>query len=215
MRRALWAWAAVASLWPAAAQAGDWVYQRPEARERAFQRWRWSASTGIWVGTYDRPQRACDPSRVFGGESVRIAGLRQGLRVAQVPGFGCPFDRSDEVGLSAGADVAFRVASPLYATMGLDLVYTEPDSQLLQNQVMVAMPFGILVTWYEWVVRPILHLTLTPMVFITDGNRDFTAGGDLGLGYRILDFGDVALTVGRHWSTTVDHWTVRVAVHPM
>lgn len=197
---------------PETGRAESWTYSDADAQ--AFQRWRYSARAGVWVGTFDRPQRACDPGRLFPeGEDVT---LRLPLRSAQIPGgFFCPNDSSDEVGLSAGVNVSYRAISPLHFTLGLDLVYTEPSAQILKNQLVVAVPFGILFTWYEWFLRPIVHLTITPVVFVTDVDRDFTMGFDVGGAYRIPELFDLSLTVGRNWSSHVDHWSVLLAFHPL
>jgi hypothetical protein len=220
MRWAGWLGAvALACLWPAAARAGDWVYTPPEADEQAFQRWRWAAATGVWIGTYTRPQRACREVRATSFELEARGLARRPLRAAQAPFpfpfFDCPFEASEEVGISAAASVAYRTFAPVYLTLGLELVYTQPSYSTLKNQVVVALPFGILVTWYEWKIRPIAQLSITPMAFLPDGGRDFTLGGELGLAYRVLTLGDVALTVGHHWSDTVSPWTVRLALHPL
>lgn len=210
---------ALVALAPSAARAGDWSYGDPDPDEKAFQRWRYSARAGVWVGTFDRPQRACDPTRVF-GPTVGLAdrgARRAALRTAQfddVVGF-CPHESSDEVGLSAGVDVSYRAFSPLHFTMGIDLVYTEPSARILENQLVVAVPFGVLLTWYEWFLRPILHLTITPVVFVTDVDRDFTMGFDAGLAYRVPELFDLSFTAGRSWSEHVDHWTFSFAFHPL
>lgn len=199
---------AVACLSPGAAHAGDWVHKPPGADEKAFQDWRWSASTGLWIGTYSRLQSACAGNTTFG---LRPAALR----AAQFIPFGCPYDASEEVGMSAAADVSYRVFSPLHLTLGLELLYTQPAYDAVRNQVGISLPFGLLVTWYEWALRPIVHFTITPMILLPDGKKDYTLGGNLGLAYRILEFGDVSLTVGRHWSGTVDPWIIRIGLHPL
>lgn len=203
---------------PALAQAGSWAYEAPDPGVQADQRWRYSARAGLWIGTFDRPQRACDPTRLFpagGGGGILL--LRRGLRPAQTDGFGgfCPHEFSDEVGITAGVDVSYEAIAPLHFTLGLDLVYTEPQARILKNQVVVAVPFGVLLTWYEWFLRPIVHLTITPVVFITDLERDFTMGFNAGLAYRVPELFDISLVAGRSWSSAVDHWSMLLAFHPL
>lgn len=188
---------------PGAAAAGDWSYADPDPDVRATQTWHYSARTGVWIGTYDRPQRAC--------ASV----LRPGQFSSVDDIFSCPHRESDEVGLSAGVDVSYHAAGPLHFTMGIDLVYSDPEVVTLSNQVVLSVPFGALLTWYGWFLRPILHLTVSPTVFITDLDRDFTMGFDAGLAYRVPGLFDVSLTAGRAWSSHVDRWSVLLAFHPL
>lgn len=194
---------------PGAARAGSWTYTEPGSASRAEARWHYSARAGVWIGTYDRPQRACDPNRLI--QDVGGGGV-----IAQFPPFGgfCPHDASDEVAVTAGIDVAFRLFAPLYVTVGLDLAYTDPSAQILRNQVIAALPMSVLITWYDWLVRPILQAQIIPMVFLTDVNRDFTMGFSGGLAVRLGGAGDLAFTVGRGWSESLDFWQAQLAFHP-
>lgn len=182
---------------PSSAIAKDWVFKTGSVEERTLRRVRYNARASLWVANYDRPSRACVPS---------------------APGFPslfCPSDNSDEVGMGLGFEVQFRTWGPIYVTTGMDFVFSDPSSQALKKQFIIAAPFGVLVTWYDWVVRPILHATITPVLLITDDLRDFTLGGNGGIAVRLGNFGSLSLTAGYQWSEPVKPVQIQLAVHPL
>ncbi len=207
-------WALLILFWALPAQAEFWSWAPSDASERGHQaRWRFSGHMQVWVGTYDRPSSACKaPESPFVGEPLRLS--KQALRPAQFDFF-CNHDASDEVGLGFGGEVAFKAVAPLYLTAGLDWVYTSPDSSYVRKQVVVGVPFGLLLTWYRWTFRPFLHAQITPVLYLTDGTRDYTMGLSGGFALRLVDFGDLSLKVGYHGAETLQLWVVQIGIHPI
>jgi hypothetical protein len=196
----------------AAAQPETWTWEEDgdvtvEDRELAVVRF--SPRFDVWVGTYNRPPRACRPSLVPIGPVLR------GLRPAQSPDLGCFSDSSDEVAVGTGIEFEFRAVGPLYLTIGLDFLYTSPESAALKNQLMFSLPFGVMLTWYPWFLRPIAYFHIAPILQITDDARDFTVGGGGGIAYRILSFGSLSLVAGYHVSDTVKTSEIRLGIHPI
>ncbi|MCK6547927.1 hypothetical protein L6R52_18895 [Myxococcota bacterium] len=195
---------------PSTARAEDWVWESDDADVRASANVRFSSRFDVWFATFDRPARACDPDATpviappFAGGPI---GSRETTG-------GCSGGLSDELGFGTGVTVAFRLFDPLYVTAGLDVVYTTPDDGRYKNQIVVPVPFGLLVTYHPWMFRPVLHLTITPMLYVTDDARDYTLGTDVGFAWRVLDWGDLSLTAGYRSATTVDLVQLEVALHP-
>lgn len=219
--------AASLAAFASSARAEDWRWDSGKIEDKAASIVRFQTRFDIWVATYDRPDRAC---KVFNFDDVGIpppdlagsrGGLRRGgLRPAQgvefpEEFFGCNSSNSDEVGYGAGTEVSFRVISPLHFTVGIDLIYTDPSSDLIKNQIVIAIPFGILLTSYEWTFRPILQPTLTPILYLTDDARDYTFGIDFGGAWRVADWADLSAVIGYKGSETVTTWNFQVALHPM
>jgi hypothetical protein len=191
---------------PSIARAEDWVHESDDVDDRASAQVRFASRFDVWIATFDRPARACDTSGA--------------PRVAPPPGVGgfgapsCSGGYSDELGFGAGVTVAFRLFDPLYVTAGLDLVYTTPDDASYKNQIVVPVPLGLLVTYHPWMFRPVLHFTITPMLYVTDDARDYTLGTDLGFAWRVLDWGDLGFTIGYRSASTVDLVQLELALHP-
>lgn len=204
------------------ARAEDWRWDGGTIEEKAASIVRFQTRFDVWVATYDRPDRACDTFDFGEGGDVpptlRGTKLQRGLRATQVEipdYFGCNSSNSSEVGYGAGTEVSFRVISPLHFTVGIDLIYTDPSSELIKNQIVIAVPFGILLTSYEWTFRPILQPTLTPILYLTDDARDYTFGVDFGGAWRVADWADLSVVIGYKGSETVTTWNFQVALHPM
>lgn len=201
---------------PAGALAEDWVYEPEGSAARAASTLRFSTRFNVWISTFDRPERACDPDA--NDADVPVAIRTRGLRPAQVapPSLQfCPSAGSDELGVGAGVEVAFRVFGPLHLSAGADLIYTAPELDVLLEQLIIAVPFGLLVTPYDWDLRPIVRLTIMPVLYLTDDARDYTIGGDLGFAWSVLDLGDLSFTLGHHASDTVEGTELHVAFHPL
>lgn len=212
--------AAVASS-PALAQAEEWIYQDDDIDARALAIVRFSGHVDLWVSTFERPPRACDAGSIGFSPRVPMRAVRA-LRTTQLfpPGTGtlggfCSSSASDEIGIGAGVEVAFRIASPLYVTAGVDAVYTTPESPQLKNQAILSAPFGVLLTNYAWSLRPIAHAKIMPILYLTDDARDYTLGFDLGFAARILDWGDASFTVGYKTAETITSWQIELALHPL
>jgi hypothetical protein len=186
---------ALLSAEPALAQPKSWIPESEEASERAGKLFRFSPRLNFWIGNFDRPPRAC---RTVGGFETF-----------------CPAEDSDELAFGSGLEISFRTLLFIYITAGIDFVYTAPTSNALQNQLIVALPFGLTFTWYEWVFRPIARFEITPVLYITDDSRDYTLGGSGGVAYRILDFGSISLTAGYLWAETMSAVQVQLGLHPI
>jgi hypothetical protein len=188
------------------ARAEYWSYEEDDVETRASALLRFSSRADLWFSTYSRPVRACDPSQfgIFGTPPLNngFAGL-------------CNNAHSDETGIGTGIEAAFRVVRPIYVFAGIDLVYTFPNHRGLKNQIVIPAPFGILITFHEWTVRPIARATITPLVYLTDDARDYTLGGDLGFAWRVLDWGDLSFTLGYKTAATIKSWQLEVAIHPV
>lgn len=196
---------------PAFAQPKSWYYEREEdVDSRAGRRVRFSPRFNFWISSFNRPPRAC--------RSVPLGAPRAiALRAEQlpVPGFACNTEGSSELGFGSGLEFAFRTIGPVYLTAGADFVYTQPDGSFIKNQLVVSLPFGVLLTWYEWFLRPIAYFQVTPILYITDDSRDYTFGGGGGIAYRILDFGSLSLTTGYQFADSMTGWQVQIGVHPL
>lgn len=208
---------AFALLWvttPAAAEE-YWSYETGDADDAAGARVRFALNVNIWSSTYDRPSSACQP--VFGPEIQFDQALRrQPLRVAQQPSFSfCNHESSGEVGAGPGIGVQFRAFGPLYLTASFDLFYTEPSDFAVKNQWVVAVPFGIRLTWPHWFVRPIAEALITPVLYLTDDARDYTLGGRGGLAVRVGSAGDLSLLVGYQTAETLSNVSVTLGFQPI
>jgi hypothetical protein len=195
------------------ARAEDWVYEGDDVESRAAALIRFSSRFDVWVATFDRPPRACET------DEPPIRPPFRGLRAAQFfppdeDPF-CPSSSSDEIAIGTGIEIAFRVLEVIYLTAGIDLLYTEPDSSRLKNQIIIPVPFGVLLTFYEWSVRPIVHARITPVLYLTDDARDYTLGGELGAAFRVMDFGDLSLTLGYETAETMNGVQIAIALHPL
>lgn len=205
LRRLLLTLAACASL-THVAHAGDWRYEPQDESERALARLRYTVRADLWVARYDRPQRAC----AFSFDVAEAVALP-----TPPGGGGCDSSRSDEVGVGPGLSAEFRVIGPLYITAGIDLLYSTPDSSALKSQVIVPIPLGLLVTPYNWTLRPLLRAQVTPLIYLTDDTRDFATGIDGGFALRATDWGDLSLTIGYHKGETLSSWQVEFGLHPI
>ena len=196
----------------AVSQPKSWIWESEEASEREGKLFRFSPRLNFWVGNFDRPPRACKSVVPEGVEGFRSLELRD-----QQVGFDpfCPSDDSDELAFGSGVELAFRAFLFIYLTAGIDFVYTSPSFNSIKNQLIVALPFGVMFTWYEWVFRPIAHFEITPVLYVTDDSRDYTLGGNGGVAYRILDFGSISLTAGYLWAETMTAVQVQLGVHPI
>ncbi len=193
----------------APAEASSWIYQDAESNARESKLFRFSPRLNFWVANFDRPPRACRAGPV-GFPTLE-------LRAEQLPtqDFFCASQSSDELAFGSGLEFGFRALGPIYLTAGLDFVYTAPDSSAIKNQLVIALPFGVMFTWYEWRFRPIAHFEITPVLYVTDDSRDYTLGGNAGFAYRILDFGSISLTAGYMWADTMTAWQVQLGLHPI
>ena len=212
----------VALLWSeqAFAQPKTWIPESEETEDRELKLFRFAPRFNFWIANFDRPPRACRSTGPVAIPEDRFstAGLKkQGLRAQQFqfPDAFCPSEDSDEYAFGSGFEIAFRTIGPVYLTGGIDFVYTAPDFSTIKNQLVFALPFGITVTWYEWVFRPIIHFEITPVLYVTDDSRDYTLGGNGGVAYRILDFGSISLTAGYMWAETMTAVQLQLGVHPI
>jgi hypothetical protein len=194
---------------PALAQPKSWIWEDEDAGARdEDELFRFSPRLNFWKGNFDRPPRAC---KTVIPEAGRFA-----LRSAQIdfPTF-CPSEDSNEYAFGSGVEIAFRALWFIYLTAGIDFVYTAPEFSSIKNQLIIALPFGVMFTYYEWVIRPIAHFEITPVLYITDDSRDYTLGGNAGVAYRILDFGSISLTGGYLWAETMTAIQVQIGIHPI
>ncbi|MEL6184578.1 MAG: hypothetical protein AAFU79_08145 [Myxococcota bacterium] len=161
---------------------------RAGAEPSRFVRWTPERTRGplaveghVHVATieFDRPERACRGTSAGSG---------------QEPSF-CPAEGSLEVGVGFGASVSLEIRGPLHLSWGLNVAFTDPQFDQLEPQTMVTMPFGVLLTWTEWSVRPVLEGLATPFVLLPDGVKSVMFGGRLGAAVRVGEV-DLALTVG-------------------
>ncbi len=198
--------------------AKQWQFQSGTPKQKAGDYLRLMARTGLWVSEFTRTNRAClfqnggglaFPGRGGGGGPV-VAGLEP----ADAGTF-CPLEDSSEVGASVGGEISFRISRPFHVTWGMNLIYSTPEYGLLKNQMILSMPFGAMVTWPEWELRPIAQATITPMLFITDLNKDYTLGGHLGPAYRLFDKLEVSVLVGYETSDSARPWQGHLGFHPI
>jgi hypothetical protein len=194
-----------------AAQPKSWIWESEEASEQESKLFRFSPRLNFWVANFDRPPRACRTTNV-GLPEERFA-LR--AEQFQFPDAFCPSEDSDEFAFGSGLEISFRTWGPFYITAGIDFVYTAPQSSSIKNQLVLALPFGLTITWYEWAFRPIASFAITPVLYVTDDSRDFTVGGNGGVAYRILDFGSISLTAGYLWAETMTAVQVQLGLHPI
>jgi hypothetical protein len=195
----------------AIAQPKSWIWESEDASEREAKLFRFSPRLNFWSGNFDRPPRACKTVAI-----PRIAEPRA-LRSTQIdfPDPFCPSEDSDELAFGSGVEIAFRTIPFIYLTAGIDFVYTAPEFDAVKNQLIIALPFGIMFTYYEWAFRPIAHFEITPVLYVTDDSRDYTLGGNGGVAYRILDFGSISVTAGYLWAETMTAIQVQIGVHPI
>jgi hypothetical protein len=195
-----------------------WTWSTGEVEDAAYTRLRFAARTSIWVANFDRPERACEP---FGLFPDFPAFGSNGLRAAQLEPepeeqfSACGANDSDEIGVSTGGEFTFRVIGPLHVSGGLDIVYTAPDGFGIKNQVIIAIPFSVTLTWYPWALRPYVQASITPLIYITDDARDYTLGAGAGLAYRLGAFADLSFGVGHHSADTADVWMLQLQLHPI
>lgn len=133
-----------------------------------------AARTSFLFVNFNRPPRAC------GGTLV---------------GAFCPAEDSNESAMSVGLGLGFRIRGPVHLTWGLDVGFTDPEFDVLDPQVMIQMPFGVLLTWDQWTVRPIIEGVAVPFVLLPDGVKSVMFGGRGGLAVRFGDI-DLSLTAG-------------------
>jgi len=196
----------------AAAQPKSWIWESEEASEREGKLFRFSPRLNFWAANFDRPPRACKtliPNVI--PESGRFPLRAQQIGIDPF----CPSEDSDEYAFGSGVELAFRAFLFIYLTAGIDFVYTAPQFNSIKNQLIIALPFGVMFTWYEWAFRPIAHFEITPMLYVTDDSRDYTLGGNGGVAYRILDFGSISLTAGYVWAETMTAVQVQLGLHPI
>lgn len=208
---------------PTLANAGWWVHDDGDLKtapsETAIY---FTPYIGVWAGNYERPSRACKPLFTTGFEFPEPVLVRSdSLRKKQVDDepadfTGCYTEDSDEIGISAGGELTFRVVGPLHFTAGVYFVYTFPNRDYeLKNQVIIPLQFGVLLTWPEWSFRPIVAAEVTPLLYITDDSRDYALGGKGGFAWRVSGFGDILATVGHHRSETLIGWQVQIGLLPL
>lgn len=202
---------------PKNARAEDWRWTSGKVEDEADAIVRFQTRLDLWVATFNRPDRACKSFGGFNeGPPPPTAG-RSGLRAEQdEPGFfGCNAAHSKEIAFGPGVEVSFKVINPLHVAVGFDLIYTDPSGSSIKNQILFAVPFSILLTEYRWPLRPLLQATITPILYVTDDARDYTLGADAGVAWRVVDWGDLSLTIGYKTSETVKSWNFQVALHPI
>lgn len=199
------------------AEAKDWIWSEGTVEEEATALFRFQTRLNLWVSTYDRPSDACNPG--FFDVPPEPEPFRDFLRAQQFPTdpgfFGCDASSSDEIGIGPGVEVSFRLIAPLYVTAGFDLLYTLPDSSLIKNQIVIAVPFGVLITFQEWTIRPIVHPKIIPVLYLTDDARDYSLGVDFGAAWRAGDWGDLSMTLGYFTANTISSWQLQLALHPL
>lgn len=210
-----WGFLLVVLAAPLPAQAEKyWTWETGQVEDAADKPFRFSARAGLWFATFDRPERACEPSAFGFGFPTTFE-----LKSAQAddpPGFSlCAADNSSEVGVTTGAEATFRIIGPVHFSAGLDVVYTAPDNFGIKNQLIVAVPFSLTFTWYPWSLRPYAQVSITPVIYLTDDNRDYTLGGGGGLAYRLGSFADLSFGVGYHTAETASIWAVEFQLHPI
>lgn len=128
---------------------------------------------------FDRPERAC----------------RGSTPGSEGDGSFCPSEGSHEMAVGFGGTLALEIEGPLHLTWGLNVGFTDPQFDQLEPQTMITMPFGILLTWTEWRLRPVLEGLATPFVLLPDGVKSVMLGGRIGAAVRVDDV-DLALTAG-------------------
>lgn len=200
----------LASLVAAPASADDWIFESGDPDDAAGRRVRFALNLNIWRATFNRPPSACRPTTGIEDFATR------GLRPAQFPPFAfCNNENASETAAGPGIDVQFRALGPLYFTVGLDVFYTEPDSFALTNQWVIAVPFGMRLTWPHWTLRPIAEALITPVLYVTDDGRDYTLGGRGGVAYRLGAFGDLSLLIGYQTAETLDNVSITLGLQPI
>ncbi|MBK6687101.1 MAG: hypothetical protein IPG45_21715 [Deltaproteobacteria bacterium] len=194
-----------------------WTWDTGQLDDQADRPFRFSARTGLWFATFDRPERACDLTSALPGFGILELKSGAALRPAQDDQVfsACNANNSDEVGVTTGAEATFRILGPLHFSAGLDVVYTAPESFGIKNQLIFAVPFALTFTWYPWAFRPYAQLKITPIIYITDDNRDYTLGAGGGAAYRLGHFGDLSFGVGYHTAETASIWMLELQLHPI
>lgn len=168
--------------------------------ERSKGRFTVDAHTSFSFIRFKRPDRACGLTTVNPDEE------------AQDPqDLSCPAADSNELAVGFGFGVAFEVREPFQLRWGLDITFTDPEFDILEPQTMITMPFGIIVTWNEWALRPIIEGTATPFALLPDGVKSVMFGGRVGGAVRLGDI-DLALTLGYSTADELSPWEIRLAV---
>lgn len=187
--------------------AEQWWTQE-EADEEFVPRLRLAPHIGMWVGEFDRTQRACRPNLPdFGFDPTVEGGVPDG---ATFQGF-CATDDSAEVGLSGGLSAVYRVLGPVHLTVGIDVAFTFPEYEWLEGQVIFSVPIAVGLTQDEWSIRPIADFVLLPYVSLPDLRRGFSYGGQGGIAARIPDLAEVQFLIGYHASADWQMVIVRAA----
>lgn len=191
----------------APARAEQWWTQE-EADESFVPRLRLAPHIGMWVGEFDRTQRACRPDVPdFGFDPTEDGGVPE---QASFQSF-CATENSAEVGLSGGLSAVYRVLGPVHLTVGLDVAFTFPDYEWLEGQIIFSVPIAVGLTHDAWTIRPIADFVLLPYVSLPDLRRGFSYGGQLGLAARIPDLAEVQFLIGYHASSDWQMVIVRAA----
>lgn len=186
-----------------AEQARYWRTERPDRPGQLTL----GAHTSFAVIGFSRPERAC-----IQGTAARLRAWGS-LRPAQDEGpepF-CPAADSTEAAFSLGLTLGFRVAGPFHLSWGIDVGYTDPQFEVLSPQTVITMPFGLLLTWTEWPVRPIAEALAIPFVLIPDGVKDVMFGGRVGVAFPIGDV-DLGLTLGYAHDDALRPWDFRIGL---
>lgn len=180
----------LASSASASAAEPHWSYKSEAPSERSSSRFSLAPRISIWNADFKRP----------GGQCAR--------------GF-CQDGFSSEWVAGLGLEVAFQLMGPFHVTAALDFLYSEPNSFGIQNQVIINVPVSILITFPEWIVRPIAQAQLTPILYVTDDSRDYTLGANGGAAVRIARLGSVFATFGYHVSETLKAFEFQVGLQPI
>lgn len=197
------------------ARADDWVWDdrdpdTPPTRSRT--QLRVHARTGLWLGTFDRTLAGC--RAIPDGIGIGIA-PQPGvdfLRASQIGAF-CDTEASFELGLGVGAEVAFRAIGPLHFTAAAYFLYTFPDRDFeLTNQIVVPLPLGVRLTMPEWAVRPVVSAQVTPILFLSDGAKDYTFGVGGGLEWPLYGENDMSFTMSYETRERLELWRFEVGL---
>jgi len=172
---------------------------------------RFTPQLGVWIATYGRPSRACRTDAFF-GPGVFIAELRAAAHLTPTT---CASAGSDEIGIGAGGELAFRAWGPLHLTAALHLVYSFPERDFsLTRQLIVPLQLGALLTVPEWSFRPILAGKIAPLLYLSDDSRDFSYVAEGGFAARIDGVGDLSATLGYHTGETVRAFHISIGLTP-
>jgi hypothetical protein len=196
-----------------AARADDWVWDDRDPTTpptRNHTQLRVHARTGLWLGTFDRTLAGCRAIPTVIGIAPR-PGVAF-LRTSQIGGF-CDTEASFELGLGVGAEVAFRAIGPLHFTAAAYFLYTFPDRDFeLTNQIVVPLPLGVRLTMPEWAVRPVVSAQVTPILFLSDGAKDYTFGLGGGLEWPLYGENDMSFTMSYETRERLELWRFEVGL---